>query len=536
MKVIQFLFQTIVGVSTLFGWCIAAQAGKKNALLIGIDKYDSSSQLVDLKYASADVLSLASTLRASGYDSENIKILESSSSKPDRVPSKANILKALRKIVASNKATGEDSILLVFAGHGFNNNGESCLCPSDFNASAASESSLSVSEVANMLAQSQASEKYFVIDACRSEVTSTEQREFNLLSGLRRMRITKEQSPQGIVFFSSCLAGQYSFEDPQTLKHGVFMHHFREALDGYADFQGGNHDGKVSAFEAIEYTSKKTVEYVQTGFHANQRPWADSHSTAELCLSVLSPEKVKRLSEKFGTIEKIDPLALAQRQQAEAETQAAVEHLAYSDFDETIRFANRAIQADDKYFPARHIRSLLYMVQDQDYENALLQMKAAGSDLRVRVAGEIQVRSETNVVGTATPGDVLKVSSVIDHGNEKWIQVVGIQKRSSDSVKKTSYIPVVGFVQVSSLKNPETAKAQMREFFTPQKAEPSRPVVSNYDTRPNIGFQPTGERLQRAENAINTYNAVSGIVNRVSDANLPSIPNVPSMIRGRLPW
>ncbi len=536
MKVIQFLFKTIVGASTLFGWCIAAQAGTKNALLIGIDKYDPSSQLLDLKYASADVLSLASTLQASGYASENIRILESSSSNPKLVPSRTNILNALREIVASDTATSEDSILLVFAGHGFNNHGESCLCPSDFNANAASESSLSVSEVANMLAQSQASEKYFVIDACRSEVTSTEQREFNLLSGLRRMRITKEQSPQGIVFFSSCLAGQYSFEDSQTLKHGVFMHHFREALEGYADFQGGNHDGKVSAFEAIEYTSKKTVEYVQTGFHAHQRPWADSHSTAELCLSVLSPENVKKLSEKFGTIEQIDPLALAQRQQAEAETQAAVEHLAYSEFAEAIRLSTRAIEADDKYFPARHIRSLLYMVKDQDYENALLQMKAAGSDLRVRVAADIQVRSETNVVGTAAPGDVLKVNKVVDHGNEKWMQVMGIQKRNTDSVKKTSYVPVVGYVQVALLKNPETAKAQMREFFTPQNTAPSQPVVSNFDTRPNMEFRPTGERLQRVENAIDTYNTVSGIVNRFSDANLPSIPNIPSMIRGRLPW
>ncbi len=221
------------------------------------------------------------------------------------------------------------------------------------------------------------------------------------------------------------------------------------------------------------------------------------------------------VTDSSGTAEESDTLDLEKKQQAEADTRLALEHFAYADFAEAIRFANRAIQADSKYFPARHIRSLIYLLQDQDYENAILQMKAVGSDLRVRVAGEVQVRSDANVVGTAAPGDLLKVTNLVVHGNAKWIQVVGIEKRGTDSVKEASYTPVVGFVQVSSLKTPKTAKAKLRELFGPQKTEPIRAVDKNDDATTSFDFRANVERGNKAESAvdtnIDTYNSARGM-------------------------
>ncbi len=220
-----------------------------------------------------------------------------------------------------------------------------------------------------------------------------------------------------------------------------------------------------------------------------------------------SDSNTDAVTDSSETAEESDSLDLETKQQAEADSRLALECYAYSDFSEAIRFANRAIQADRNCFPARHIRSLIYLLQEQDYENALLQMQAVGSDLRVRVASEVQVRSEANVVGTAEPGDVLRVNNVVNHGNETWVQVVGLQKRNADSARKASYTPVSGFVQASMLKTPETARAQLQEFFTPQKTKPSRPVVKSDDATTSFDIHEYVERRHRAESAVDTYNS-----------------------------
>ncbi len=214
----------------------AVDAGDRYAVLVGIDRYAADSKLAPLKYAANDMENLKSVLVQRGYKSGNILTLLSDDSENSK-PTRENIVASLNKFMASHSMSHEDSIMVVFAGHGFNSNGDSYLCPADYQATSPEDSSIRVGELANLLAENPAGEKYVVIDACRNEMIADADREFNLVSGLKKMRLLEEAKSQGMMFVSSCLAGQISFED-STLGRGakkgsgVFMNYFIEGLEG----------------------------------------------------------------------------------------------------------------------------------------------------------------------------------------------------------------------------------------------------------------------------------------------------------------
>ncbi len=526
-------------------------AGERFAVLVGIDRYAEDSRLAPLKYAANDMERLREILLQRGYDKENILALLTNDSN-DAKPTREKVVGALNSFFESHPMSSEDSIMVVFAGHGFNSNGDSYLCPVDYQASSPEASSIRVGELANLLAENQAGEKYVVIDACRNETILDADREFNLVSGLRKMRLRKESKSQGIMFFSSCLAGQLSYED-STLGHGskkgsgVFMNFFVDGLEGAADV-AGNSDGTVTAFELSAYVSKMTNAYVNKVFDTNQRPWADSHSTADMTLCQIPKETYEVRKAEWGWVERLSGLELITREQAEDEIFDAVKFLAGGLRAQAMVRVTRAIKIDEKYYFSRRLRSLLYILEGnsnsaiavQNYEKAIEDLAAVGSQLRMRIpdsVGEIPLRSVTEVLATAKPGDVLLVNKIVKESGVNWLQVTGIrrnltlQNRSHEVEKIPNYS--FAFVDLKTLATEATSKAMIEDYSRPVKPMESEFVRTQ---QPQSTFsdynrqQPqfSGQRLEKVANAVELYNTGASIAN-IAGANLPtvSIPSIP---------
>ena len=110
----------------------AEPKGKKYALLIGVQDYDVN-ELHSLNFAEADVSSLAETLRLGGYEPGNIVLLTQTvgAKKARFLPAAGHIKKELDLLLAD--LDRDDSVLIAFAGHGVQFQGEdgSYFCPMD---------------------------------------------------------------------------------------------------------------------------------------------------------------------------------------------------------------------------------------------------------------------------------------------------------------------------------------------------------------------------------------------------------------------
>ena len=184
-----------------------AAAGNKMALLVGIDEYSQKSGFQNLQFAAKDVEDMRATLIAMGYDDQDIHVLNG---KNGIQPTRKNLQMALNQL--DQKATdGNDaSIMIVFAGHGFNKNANSYLCPADYDPEN-QQSALPVSELQQLLEHSTAAGRFLIIDACRNEHLSRADDEFNLRSSLAKLNGSNADA-QGVMVLSSCMPNQTSHE------------------------------------------------------------------------------------------------------------------------------------------------------------------------------------------------------------------------------------------------------------------------------------------------------------------------------------
>jgi uncharacterized caspase-like protein len=502
-----------------------AEAGVKRAVIVGINESSPQSKLPKLHFAAADAERMREVLILAGYDPRHIRVLVTTASDPLDQPSRTNIVAALREL--TNPADGEptDSVMFVYAGHGFNEHRESFLCPTDFDSQAPQKSALQVSELATLLADSPAPEKFVVLDACRNEAIAEDNREFNLLTGLKTMRLNSDKG-QGVVFFSSCLAGEQSVEE-KTLGHGVFLHYFAQALEGYADYVVGNHDGKVTASEAIDYAARRCSGFVQQRYDIRQTPWSDSHSTAELVISVPPAdtwERVKEACLQQGTTgdlnKRIDSLLPISRKNAESKLDAAIGSLVSGDRNATVRLASEAIEYDEKFYLARRIRSVMYQIQGNQsgtkaaefYEKAIEDMRVVGSRLRISLAGPQQLKNGNSQPVPMNMGDVVLVEGLELFQNQYWLKITGVQRKGVEGGAGIALEERVGFIPLAAVANPQSTEAQIRDLNRAQKPTRSDVVAQQQQAQlnPVRPAQPMGDgsRLAGAQNALNATTTI----------------------------
>jgi hypothetical protein len=393
----------------------------------------------------SDARRLRDALARVGYRPGDVRLLTSDGDAVADRPSMSNILAAIEQMVTAPESKVEDSVLFAFIGQGFNDASGSRLQTWSEQDDAAKGGSVGVADIAERIGKARAGAKFVVLDAKRLERAGNDTGEFDLVSGLSKLPLPQEAGKDsgsgfGIAFVSSCFVGQGSHEDRSaSIGGGVFIHFLMDALSGEADYDGGNHDGRVTLFEAVNYASGRTRRHVQSTFDAVQSPWSTSHSTAELVMARLDEQTRARLLGKHGKrLEK--GLETVEREQAKVLVDAAIGALAVKDWTQAFRFATAAAERDPTCYMARRIRAAMHLVgagseessAAESFKKAIQEMQAVKSPLRVLLSAPVELIS-TSASTVLYAGDVLLIDDIRRNGNgDTEAHVRGVMRSAGD--------------------------------------------------------------------------------------------------------
>lgn len=258
-------------------------AGRRFAVVVGIDKYRASGGLGDLAYAEDDATRIAEVLKARGFTV--IELTHSAAREPGSehlAPNCEYIRDVIRSILETPNLGKDDTVLISLHGHGVhfdarepdgNRTAEYFFCPADAtingieNAEDAGPSNflISIDELYEKLRGCQASTRLLIVDACRNDPSRTVQ--FRSATLASRTLPKLPDPPGGILAFFSCKADQTAIED-KSLGHGVFSHFLFLGLSGKADLalEGEPADGIITMSELASYVSNNTHSHVLKKF------------------------------------------------------------------------------------------------------------------------------------------------------------------------------------------------------------------------------------------------------------------------------
>jgi hypothetical protein len=264
------------------------ELGNKLALLVGINNYMDPS-IIQLNYSVKDIEDIYEILvdsKRGAYTKNNIAIL---TDKTADKPIRSNILSKLKTM--STHASGEDSVLFYFSGHGLELNGQPYLLCSDSQRNTLEDTALSTQLVRKIMETSLARIKIIILDACHSGVIKGIKD-----SGIMTKSFFESFFPpsEGFVVMTSCKLGEFSHEWAEK-ENGVFSYYLLDGLRGNADT---DNDGAITVTDAHRYCSENVKRWAfATG--VEQNPTLEAKISGDiLFVSVEKPSIIKTAIDK----------------------------------------------------------------------------------------------------------------------------------------------------------------------------------------------------------------------------------------------
>jgi len=193
--------------------------GNRWAVLIGVNDYHES--LGPLRFCTNDAKLMHETLASEccAFPSDNIVLLTDDQPK-DCQPTFGNIHSWLGTWLS--RPGPDDLVLVYFAGHGREANGQALLAPLDATLDSLPVTGIPIQYVRDMLDRCKASQKVLILDACHS---GSGRDVATMTTGFREAL----DAGKGLYTIASCDSDQISYEWPEK-QHGVFTHYLVEAL------------------------------------------------------------------------------------------------------------------------------------------------------------------------------------------------------------------------------------------------------------------------------------------------------------------
>jgi hypothetical protein len=240
---------------------LGQDVGRKTALLIGINHYYLDDAIGNLNFCVNDVMGLDEVLSDELRGNFSTLSLYSGNSDSKLLPNRSNIL-AMIKLLANNSEES-DTILVYFAGHGFEKEGVNYLLPADARIDVLSETAIPLKWIKDTLSKSLAKKKLLIIDACHAGArlgrSSSTPMSRSFLEELF-------QQSEGFAILSSCKIDQVSYDFAEK-NHGAFSYFLLEGLRGSAD---DNQDNIITVPDANKYVSTKMHEWcIENGLQQN---------------------------------------------------------------------------------------------------------------------------------------------------------------------------------------------------------------------------------------------------------------------------
>jgi hypothetical protein len=269
-------------------------APKRYALIIGVDQY-ADTQITTLGGGSNDAKTLANAVvQYAGFPSEQVTLL-ASDQPPERQPTRGNILRRLSNLAA---VIPPDGLLLIsFAGHGIERDGQAFLLPSDSQVSndvdLLEQTAINVSQIRDRVKKIGVKQVLMIIDACRNDpvgratadnpLTSAYTRGFNF--DLRNHEV------QAFATLYATEVGHRAYEYKEK-KQGYFTWGLVEGLKGGA----ANSKGEITLTGLVKYLQERVPRRVlqDLGPGKDQKPFAvvEGYRADELVISVRDPKAV----------------------------------------------------------------------------------------------------------------------------------------------------------------------------------------------------------------------------------------------------
>jgi uncharacterized caspase-like protein len=260
---------------------------KRWALIIGVDQY-RDGQINALKGSVNDAHNLANALvRYAGFPQDQVIVL--TTDQPDeRQPTRINILTYLSNLAS---LVPKDGLLLVsFAGHGIERDGQAYLIPSDarlsHDVSLLEESAVSVTRMHDRIKAIGVGQVIVLLDACRNDPGGRADAPNNMSAAYTKFNFdVRNREVQAFATFYATAIGQRAYE--YTEKHqGYFTWAIVEGLKGAA----ANEKGEVTLAALVKYVQDKVPKRIaiDLGASEQQKPFAtiDGYRADELVVAV----------------------------------------------------------------------------------------------------------------------------------------------------------------------------------------------------------------------------------------------------------
>lgn len=507
---------------------LSAEENRSNVHLVAIGVSDylhdyaeehGDIALQDLNFADDDAIAIAEVLKSHGLSTSDITLLADGPT-ADAKPTHENVLRALDE--ASKKPT--DMLLIMFFGHGAEVRGASHLCLADTSIKRVGteykiQNGLSVQQLSDLLAAANAKTKVLVTDACRNLHSEDTKIDFSEVSnydiGKHLKELGKDQQVGQHLILSSCLPNQVALE-PAELKHGLFANFLIEGLQGKADYDRGNRDGKVSLQELFYYTAKRTSAYALEKLGRKQFPWIQMGSAEEIFVVTLSEQVKQEMEAEFPSVS-FDSKAFSHEQQMALEQYSmALEAFGLLEINNCISLLDRVIEAVPNHTEAVRLRALCYTLNGQEIR-AIQELKKLSRTLKAKVYA-----SESTLLGVRDPkevsqllvafnqGDVLEVVNYSSEGTNssgdllpagKYLYVKRLQRQDSQE-----WIDVDGVVFADAIK-PTNMEQVVQRIQESQRQFGNTRIQSDEEIRRNTGVMTRGvvanaTPAQRAETAL----------------------------------
>lgn len=226
------------------------------AVLIGINGYHES--LGRLRYSVNDCRRLAEVLTTGddAFPADQVLVLADDED-DERKPTYANIHSWLASYLA--QPDENDTVLVFFAGHGREMDGDSYLVPADATLQTLHVTGIPVSYVQQLLTRCNARQKLLVLDACHSGAGSRD------VSTMAAPMMETLSAGKGIYTITSCDVDELSHEWDDK-KQGVFSYYLAEALSGSCP---PDPHGRITAEAVYDWTFE------------NVRTWSAQHRCSQ---------------------------------------------------------------------------------------------------------------------------------------------------------------------------------------------------------------------------------------------------------------
>jgi len=374
------------------------------ALLIGVEDY---SELPDVEFVGRDLERLQTRLIAAGFPLANVFCLHGHVVQGKYLPSKANIERQLE--IVPKLAGPKDLVLIVFCGHGLRLGEKDWLCPLDAHLGRPAETLIALEEVRRQLAASEARHKLLVIDVARADLGKKE-----AVDGF--LQSLAAPAP-GIVMLAGCRAGETSALDRRQ-GYGVFLEALARGLEGAADRERGNRDGRTSLAELAGYLRTATSR----AGAATQTPLMSGGDAAVIDLG-----EVPRFMPAGGyfTVDgggpvwsRVEALSSITPQSLNTYNQALLA-CARGDFGEAITLSSNALEQDPRNAWACWLRAMAHRNRGE-IGMAAADFGRLGIPLPCRVTvASVELKVGSKTVATLKRGDRIYVTK----GDGEWLWV-----------------------------------------------------------------------------------------------------------------